>query len=873
MTITPDTGLIEWLPDNIGDVTVTLQVEDQLLRFDEQSYILSINAGNTSPQITSTAITSATVGQNYNYLVSAEDADGDNLSYSLQIAPVGMSINQQSGLITWQPSNDGLFPVRVAVNDNNNGTDTQTFNINVALPANQAPVFTNNPITEATAFSTYSYQASATDPEGTNITYRLDTAPIGMQFNASNGQLTWQPTTTGRFDVVVTATDATGLSNNQTFTINTDYAADAPVPNLQDLQDLTLMLGESIAFNVNATGATEMARYYVLPTPLPAGAQFNSMTAEFTFSPTAPGVYTFPLGVNEMGFVDTQTINITVPEPDPAQTTRFSGRVMDANDLANGIQTPIVAATVRFLDTNLQPLQTTQTDSNGAFQFDDIPGTQQIFDVDASTAQNAPDGSQYGSFREKIDFFEHIDNIVERPFSLPRIATNSLTTINPNADTLVVNPDLNVQMLVPAGSARHQDGSLFTGQLSISEVPRGFAPVALPTDFNPDLLVTIQPVGLTFSEPARIDFPNNAGFIPNQQLSLMSLERNSGDFAATGLSQVSADGTQILSQSGGLRSTSWHFLAQVDDLSIEPNPEECELATGSTSCLSDGALGEIITLPGHQSLNQTRPFVLSYQSRDLNNNNLTINGLITLGGLPDNFTNQGLFQGFSTSLNVGGTIVAQNVFEVGTDSLSSNRLPIVVAASGANTQSNDGPLPANIGVLPPLPAGIYSATLTATTFFQNTSFSNNLTIQVPILGPSQQTFGNGWSLNNLYRSVEIDNAIMLQRPGRSAIIYASNAPQVTDQQVFTSPDADFSTLQRLANGNLLHTDKYGNRSTFNPQGQQIQHSDRNNNTTQYLYNGEQLTQITDPVGQITTLTYQAERLKQVIDPLGRVSRF
>ncbi len=65
--------------------------------------LLAGNGTGNAPVIASTPLTTATEGSLYNYTVTATDADEDVLTYSLDIAPAGMSINASSGLIAWTP--------------------------------------------------------------------------------------------------------------------------------------------------------------------------------------------------------------------------------------------------------------------------------------------------------------------------------------------------------------------------------------------------------------------------------------------------------------------------------------------------------------------------------------------------------------------------------------------------------------------------------------------------------------------------------------------------------------------------------------------------------------------------------------------------
>jgi hypothetical protein len=78
----------------------------------------------------------ATVGQLYSYDVDATDPDaGDVLTYSLDVAPAGMTIDSISGLIQWTPTAAqlGLNAVTVRADDGRGAFATQSFSIDVAL--------------------------------------------------------------------------------------------------------------------------------------------------------------------------------------------------------------------------------------------------------------------------------------------------------------------------------------------------------------------------------------------------------------------------------------------------------------------------------------------------------------------------------------------------------------------------------------------------------------------------------------------------------------------------------------------------------------------------------------------------------------------
>ena len=72
----------------------------------------------------------------YIYEVSAVDPDGDELSYALSEAPVGMRIDSQNGVISWGPTIDqiGNHDVTIRVEDGRGGVAEQSFVVAVKSP-------------------------------------------------------------------------------------------------------------------------------------------------------------------------------------------------------------------------------------------------------------------------------------------------------------------------------------------------------------------------------------------------------------------------------------------------------------------------------------------------------------------------------------------------------------------------------------------------------------------------------------------------------------------------------------------------------------------------------------------------------------------
>jgi hypothetical protein len=83
----------------------------------------------TAPIITSTPVTETFAGRAYSYDVEATGSPVP--TYTLTVAPSGMTISRTAGLISWTPTLSGSTDVTV-VASNKAGTDSQSFTITVA---------------------------------------------------------------------------------------------------------------------------------------------------------------------------------------------------------------------------------------------------------------------------------------------------------------------------------------------------------------------------------------------------------------------------------------------------------------------------------------------------------------------------------------------------------------------------------------------------------------------------------------------------------------------------------------------------------------------------------------------------------------------
>lgn len=90
---------------------------------------------NAPPTITSSPPQSLSEGA-YAYQVKASDPDGDPVSFKLNQAPGGMTIDESSGLVQWKPTREdaGSYEIEILVLDNDGGQATQKYSFNFSFP-------------------------------------------------------------------------------------------------------------------------------------------------------------------------------------------------------------------------------------------------------------------------------------------------------------------------------------------------------------------------------------------------------------------------------------------------------------------------------------------------------------------------------------------------------------------------------------------------------------------------------------------------------------------------------------------------------------------------------------------------------------------
>lgn len=637
--------------------------------------------------------------------------------------------------------------------------------ISFTAPADGATLNQNRPTLELA----WSDQGIGVDPDSLQITANGAALAVTCEATATGASCIPDQPLAGAVTLSATVADFVG-NRSAAATIRVTIATGL---DLRPIADRTVVIGSSLELALEAVGGSGSYQFMVTPLPLPEGARFDATTGVFSFQLAEAGTHSLTFSVTDGAATDSESVTLTVQAPAPGTPTSIRGRVLNTNDAVLGIETPIVGVRVSFLGF----AAATFTDVNGYFELINAPSGDQVIDFDTAPAGHAPNGDPYAGFREKIFVRPGTPNVISRPFYLPRIDPASLTVVNPSATTVVHNPNLNVALTVPPNTAKNQNGTNFTGQLSISEVPASLAPVALPEELAPALLLTAQPVGVTFSQPVRLTVPNLDGMPPGSELDLWSVDPLTGQFSIAGVGRVSADGSVIETISGGILAASWHaFMPPGADSDGSDNngdnqdPDRCDdCSAGSNTALMNGNLSVTHDLPAYFSLNRARSLRLVYNSNAADPQPV-VSSRTTIpvrAAVPPTV---------SAGLEIGGLQLGPQV-STNTAGLDESRDETILQAVQVNASS--------------LATGIYPYRLKLTSHYSSSAISTFQNGDLLIHNLKQSPFGAGWGLAGLGRIVE-------QRDGSVVLTNGNGSIQRFRPSSFSVAFPNFADLSNFA---------------------------------------------------------------------------
>ncbi len=280
LTFTAATGQVSGTPAtaNIGSTgPIVITVSDGQASATLQ-FTLTVSAApstppaNRSPTITGSPATAVTVGNSYGFSPVGSDPDGNSLRYSIQNQPSWASFSTSTGRLSGRPAagNVGTSArITISVTDGTATVSLPSFTIQVVAAANRPPTISGNPLTSVLMLLGYSFQPSASDPDGNTLTFSIQNRPAWATFSTSTGRLSGTP---GLADIAtysnitISVSDGTAIASLSPFSLSVLQTASGtaavswvPPTNNTDGSTLTNLAGFRIAYGRSADDLDQSA--------------------------------------------------------------------------------------------------------------------------------------------------------------------------------------------------------------------------------------------------------------------------------------------------------------------------------------------------------------------------------------------------------------------------------------------------------------------------------------------------------------------------------------------------------------------------------------------------------------------------------------
>ncbi|MGO3785800.1 MAG: tandem-95 repeat protein [Pseudoalteromonas prydzensis] len=306
--------------DSEGDsLTFSISNKPSWLSFDSSTGLLSGTAGNSDVGVHSNIVISVSDGMDtvslpafnltvinvndaptiggipalnvdqdalYSFTPTANDIDGDSLTFSISNKPSWASFDSSTGQLSGTPSNDDVgmtSNIVIAVSDGAITTALSSFNLTVNN-VNDAPTISGTPNTTVSEDSMYQFIPSARDIDGDSLSFSIINKPSWASFDTSTGELAGTPQNedVGSYAAItISVNDGTDSASLTPFTLEVTNTNDAPVGqnfafSLDEAATLTVALVNGLLSNASDDDAGDTLSAELVSQPQFGSVSLNS---------------------------------------------------------------------------------------------------------------------------------------------------------------------------------------------------------------------------------------------------------------------------------------------------------------------------------------------------------------------------------------------------------------------------------------------------------------------------------------------------------------------------------------------------------------------------------------------------------------------
>ena len=296
-------GAITGTPSDAGVFNAQVSVADDSGDSTSSSFVWTISdnpPANNPPTVTNPGPQSDTTGTQILLAVTADDIDGDTLTYSATGLPDGLQIASDTGEITGTLSLAGSFDVLLTVADGNGGSTDAAFVWTVTPPAtgNNLPSVENPGPQSNLLDEPVNLPIVATDADGDTLSYVANGLPSGLLIDASSGIISGTIGATGTFNVSVTVDDGNlGIVNLLFSWVVEDPSANTD-PVLTNPGNQSSQLAEAVTLPILASDADGDSLTFAA-SGLPTGLLINASSGVISGTTTSTGTFDAEVTVDD----------------------------------------------------------------------------------------------------------------------------------------------------------------------------------------------------------------------------------------------------------------------------------------------------------------------------------------------------------------------------------------------------------------------------------------------------------------------------------------------------------------------------------------------------------------------------------------------
>ena len=357
LSINAHTGIISGTPtdSDFGNNTITVTATDAHGQAISETFHLAV--GDSGPTATAIANQSANEGHAFSLNVASHfkaPAAGDTLTYSASL-PTGLSINAHTGIISGTPTDSdfGNNTITVTATDAHGQAISETFHLAVGDSGPTATAIANQSANEGQAFSLNVASHFKAPAAGDTLAFSAS-LPTGLSIDFHTGIISGTPTDSdfGNNTITVTATDAHGKANSETFHL----AVGDSGPTATAIANQSAYEGDAFSLNV-ASHFTAPAAGDTLAfsASLPTGLSIDSHTGIISGTPTDSDFGNHAITVTATdahGQAISETFHLAVGDSGPIATaivdqSAYEGDAFSLN-VASHFKAPAAGDTLAF---------------------------------------------------------------------------------------------------------------------------------------------------------------------------------------------------------------------------------------------------------------------------------------------------------------------------------------------------------------------------------------------------------------------------------------------------------------------------------------------------------------------------------------------